>query len=424
MHVCHHAPPMTGALEQPHDEVSAPDVTDGRVRPIVPVLAAAAMLLLALNLRMGISSIGPVLPQLLHDLPASVVFGSLLTTAPVVMMGLASPLSGRVAERIGVEWTVLVALTVIGLATLVRLWAVTPYLLLASALVLGVGIAAGNTMLPAIVRRYFPAHLVLMTGVYTVGINIGAAGAALATPQLAQGAGPTWRGALATWAIGALVAGVAWLVIVRWFPPTRRRKERDLSERSAYAWLVALFFGLQSMVYYGVLAWLAPLYEERGWSKSQAGLLLALFTASQIVGSMAASVIVQRTARLVAGLRVTALVTAVGVFLVGMTPLSAPWLWAAMLGLGAGGIFTLALTVPLAVTVTVDGARRMTATTLCYGYLLAATGPFVVSVLRSLSGDFRWSFGLLSVVSLVALAIARTVTARQLPSRREQAPSP
>lgn len=225
--------------------------------------------------------------------------------------------------------------------------------------------------------------------------------------------------ALATWAIGAVVAGVAWLVIVRWFAPSKRRKAEDLSERSAYAWLVALLFGMQSMVYYGVLAWLAPLYEERGWSKSQAGLLLSLFTASQIVGSMSASVIVQRSARLVAGLRVTALVTAAGVLLVGLTPLSAPWLWATVLGLGAGGIFTLALTVPLAVTGTVDGARRMTATTLCYGYLLAATGPFVVSVLRSLSGDFRLSFSLLSVVSLLALAIAWTVTTRQLPSRRE-----
>lgn len=337
---------MTGALEQAHVEASAPEVTEGRVRPVAPVLAVAAMLLLALNLRVGISSIGPVLPQVLRDLGASVVFGSLLTTAPVIMMGLASPLSGRVAERIGPEWTVLVALTVIGLATLVRLWAVTPYLLLLSALGLGVGIAAGNTMLPAIVRRYFPAHLALMTGLYTVGINIGAAGRRAGHSAARPGCRAHVARALATWAIGAVVAGVAWLVIVRWFAPSKRRKAEDLSERSAYAWLVALLFGMQSMVYYGVLAWLAPLYEERGWSKSQAGLLLSLFTASQIVGSMSASVIVQRSARLVAGLRVTALVTAAGVLLVGLTPLSAPWLWATVLGLGAGGIFTLALTVP------------------------------------------------------------------------------
>jgi CP family cyanate transporter-like MFS transporter len=190
-----------------------------------------------------------------------------------------------------------------------------------------------------------------------------------------------------------------------------------MSRRSANAWLVALFFGLQSMVYYGVLAWLAPLYEDRGWSKPEAGLLLALFTASQIVGSMTASVAVERTGRLVAGLRITALATALGLFLVALTPMSAPWLWATVLGLGAGGIFTLALTVPLAVTATVDEARRLTATTLCYGYLLAATGPFVVSVLRSLSGSFTLAFGFLAVISCSALGVARSAVARQEPTR-------
>ena len=380
------------------------------------MLAVVVLLLLALNLRVGISSIGPVLPQILHDLGASVVFGSLLTTAPVIMMGVASPVSGRIAERIGVEWTVVGALAVISAATLMRLWAVNPLVLLISALALGTGIAAGNTMLPAIVRRYFPARLALMTGLYTVGINVGAAGAALITPRLAQGTGPTWRGALAVWAAAGVVAGLAWLLIVGRLAHRRRRVPVSMSRKSASAWLVALFFGLQSMVYYGVLAWLAPLYEERGWSKPQAGLLLGLFTVSQIVGSMTASVAVQRTGRLVAGMRITALATAFGVFLVALTPMSAPWLWATVLGVGAGGIFTLALTVPLAVTSTVDEARRLTATTLCYGYLLAAIGPFVVSVLRSLSGSFTSAFAFLAVVSFVGLGIARTVVTRQSPT--------
>ncbi len=180
---------MTGDVAAPRD-LKAPAPVEGRKRVISPLLAAAAMLLLALNLRLGISSIGPVLPQILHDLGATVVFGSLLTTVPVVMMGLASPLSGRLADRFGVEWTVIAALLVIGVATFVRLWAVTQWLLVLSALVLGIGIAAGNTMLPAIVRRYFPVHVALMTGLYTAGINVGAAGAALVTPQLTRGRRP------------------------------------------------------------------------------------------------------------------------------------------------------------------------------------------------------------------------------------------
>ncbi len=404
---------MSGDVLRPHDVPA--DLTESPQPAISPVLAAVAMLLLALNLRLGISSIGPVLPQILHDLGATVVFGSLLTTVPVVMMGLASPLSGRLADRFGVEWTVIAALLVIGVATLVRLWAVTQWLLVLSALLLGIGIAAGNTMLPAIVRRYFPVHVALMTGLYTAGINVGAAGAALVTPQLTRGDGPTWRGALATWAIVAAVGVLAWLAFVRQFAPRRHRSLAQDARRSGYAWLVALFFGLQSMVYYGVLAWLAPLYEERGWSKTQAGLLLSVMTASQIAGSLSISFIIQRTGRLVAGLRATALLNAVVLLLVSLTPLSAPWPWAALLGLGTGGIFTLALTVPIMVTDSVDAARRLTASTLCYGYLLASTGPFVVGLLRSASGGFTWSFAALGGLCLVALVIARPVTTPQVP---------
>jgi CP family cyanate transporter-like MFS transporter len=377
---------------------------------IPPLIVALAIFALALNLRMGISSVGPVLPQVIRDLGTTVVFGSLLTTAPVIMMGIASPFSGRVAALFGIEWTIVIALVVVTLATLVRLWAGAPWLLLISAVVLGSGIAAGNTMLPAAVRSYFPERVALMTGVYTVGINIGAGSAALLTPQLAQGRDATWRGALSVWAVVAVLAGAFWLVVAMRVGRQPRRVSAAMPHRSGRAWLVALQFALQSMVYYGVLAWLAPLYEDRGWSKGQAGLLLSFFTAMQVVGAMSASLAVQRTGRLTAGLRITATISGIGLLLVALTPMSSPWLWTAVLGLGCGGVFPLSLTVPLAITSTVDDARRVTAFMLCYGYLLAATGPFAVSVLRSLSGGFALGFCFLAAVSAVMWPIARKVT--------------
>ncbi len=160
------------------------------------------------------------------------------------------------------------------------------------------------------------------------------------------------------------------------------------------------------MVYYGILAWLAPLYEERGWSKIQAGLLLSFFTAMQVVGALSASLLVQRSGRLVDGLRLTATLSALSLVLVALSPLALPWLWISLLGLGAGGIFPLTLTVPLATTSSVDEARRLTASMLFYGYLLGATGPFAVSVIRSISGGFAAPFVVLAILALVALALA------------------
>jgi CP family cyanate transporter-like MFS transporter len=377
------------------------------------LLLVPAIFIVALNLRMGIASVGPVLPQVVHDLGTTLVYASLLTTAPVVMMGLASPLSARLGARLGLERTIVVAIVVICVATGVRYWANSPAALLATAVVLGCGIAAGNTMLPAVVRRYFPAHGALMTGIYAVGINAGAGLAAFGTPRLALVLPSTWRTALAIWALVGLIAVALWVVIATSSPRQALTVHVALPRPTRQAWLAACFFGVQSIVYYGVLAWLAPLYEEHGWSKVSAGLLLSFFTAMQVVGALTCSLLVQRTGRLADGLRVTGVVAAVGLALVAVSPTSLPWLWTVVLGLGVGGIFPLTLTVPLAMTSSVDAARTLTATMLFYGYLLGATGPFIVSLLRSGTGSFLTPFLLLAGLAAAEVLLARPVVGRQ-----------
>ena len=395
----------TGASEQ-----LAPRVTS-RVR-VRMLLIGAAVFLLAVNLRMGVSSIGPVLPDIVHDLHTTLVVGSLLTTAPVLMMGLASPLSARIAARIGIERTVLVALAVVFGATLVRFWTGTSLmLLLLSAVILGSGIAAGNTMLPAVVRRYFPNAATLVTGIYAVAINAGAGIAAYGTPRLAQILPSTWHGALAAWAAVAAVAILAWAFIAMRSPKTAAMQSEK--RPPTRAWMAAIFFGLQSMMYYGILTWLAPLYEKLGWSTTQAGLLISVFTVTQLLGAMTASLAVQRTGRLVTGLRLTAVVSGIGLLLVALTPVSAPWLWVVILGMGVGGIFPLTLVIPLARTSSVAEARSVTASMLLYGYLLGAAGPFIVSLLRTFSGGFEVPFATLAAGCVAAVILAQAAVNRQ-----------
>lgn len=381
------------------------------------LLIGGAVFLLAVNLRMGVSSIGPVLPNIVNDLHTTLVFGSLLTTAPVLMMGLASPFSARIAARIGIERTALVALVVVFGATLVRYWTGTSLtLLLLSAVILGSGIAAGNTMLPALVRRYFPNAATLVTGIYAVAINAGAGVAAYGTPRLAQILQSKWHGALAAWAAVAAVAILAWAFTARRSPKTAAPQSE--THLPTHAWMAALFFGLQSMMYYGILTWLAPLYERLGWSTTQAGLLISVFTVTQLVGAMTASLVVQRTGRLVTGLRLTAVVSGIGLLLVAFTPVSAPWVWVVILGIGVGGIFPLTLVIPLAKTSSIAEARGVTASMLLYGYLLGAAGPFIVSLLRTLSGGFALPFATLAAACAAAVILAQATVSRQSTPKR------
>ena len=43
---------------------------------------------------------------------------------------------------------------------------------------------------------------------------------------------------------------------------------------------------MNSIVFYTALAWLAPSYVDRGWTQAEAGFLLGVFTASQIVAAL------------------------------------------------------------------------------------------------------------------------------------------
>ena len=126
-----------------------------------------------------------------------------------------------------------------------------------------------------------------------------------------------------------------------------------------------------------------------------------------MVGAVTASLLVQRSGRLIDGLRLTAAVSAAGLLLIAFTPMPLPWLWIIVLGVGAGGIFPLTLTVPLAITSSVDEARSLTASMLVYGYLLGATGPFAVSLLRS--GGFTAPLVLLTTLAVLALSLAGPV---------------
>ena len=76
------------------------------------------------------------------------------------------------------------------------------------------GIAIGNVSLPAAVRRYFPHRLGVMTGLYTMAMQLGSAAAAGGTTPLAD-AGGSWRAGLGVWALPAVLALTPWIIALR-----------------------------------------------------------------------------------------------------------------------------------------------------------------------------------------------------------------
>jgi CP family cyanate transporter-like MFS transporter len=366
----------------------------------------------ALNLRPTLASVPPVLDTIQADLGLSATGAGLLTALPVICMGVFAPVGAVLSRRVGREVAVACALVLVAAGTLVRGLEGSALTLYGGTLVAGIGIALGGALLPGVVKAWFPARAGAVTGLYTAGLVTGAMVAAAATVPLMQALGVGWPAAIAVWGLLAAAALAAWVPVTRRLRagagaavPGRVR----LPWGSGVAWRVTLYMGFQSLLYYASLTWLSPLFVAAGWTPGRAGLLLGLFSFTQIFSALAVPTLADRT-----GDHRPWVVACVGLATVmlaafALAPTAAPWLWAALLGLGVGGMFALALTLLVKLASTPAAAARLSGMALLVGYLLAATGPVLAGALYDAVGNYRVPFLVLAGIGVATLALGVSV---------------
>ncbi|WP_412068918.1 MFS transporter [Rubrivirga sp. IMCC43871] len=373
----------------------------------------AGIVLVALNLRPALAGVGPLVADIRLATGLSNTALGLLTTLPLLAFGVVSAFTPVVTRRLGVGGALGLALVLIGVGTGVR-WVPSVALLFGGTALLGVGIALGNVLLPAIVKRDFAERSGPMTALYSSAMGLGAAAAAGVSVPLAAALG--WRGALGVWAVLAAVALAVWLPQVRRRVPTARRGTivdslRDLG-RSRLAWAVALFMGLQSLAYYVLLAWLPDLLQSQGFSAAEAGWMLALSQAAGIAGSAVVPIWAGRRPdqrHIVWALAVAEAVALAGLMLPGGT-LAA--LWVTLIGFVLGGSFGLSLLFLAIRADTPETAAELSGMAQSIGYLVAAVGPALFGGLHDLTGGW-----VVPILSLAVVLVAKV--AAGLPAARD-----
>ena len=397
----------------------ASDPARGKILTGATTPLLLGLLLVAFNLRPAISSVPPVLETIRQDLGLGRAYLGLLTTIPVLCMSIFALIAPKISERIGAERAVLWSVVLVGTAVAGRLAAGHAGVLFVTTLVAGVGIAVAQSLLPAVVKGWFPDRAALVTGLYTVGITGGLALAALATVPVERLLGGFWPGALAAWSLLAAVAVVFWLPLVsrvRSAPRPEGAHERTrLPWRSGRAWSVALFFGAESCLFFSSLTWIAPLYVDQGLDEGRAGLLLAVFALVRVPSAFVFPALADRSGDRRPWLALTLILATFGFCATGVVPLAtpwAPWAWVIVLGTGVGGLFPLALTLPLDYSANADEAGRVTAMTFFVGYVVAALGPVAVGALRDATGGYAVPF-----VALAALSVAMLVASSRFRPR-------
>ncbi|MBN9445121.1 MFS transporter [Bosea sp. (in: a-proteobacteria)] len=365
---------------------------EARCAPASRLLLGTSLVLVAFNLRPVFSSASTLLPEIRETLGLSGLGASILTTLPVICLGLFSPLAPRLSRWIGTERTLLGAVLLLACGTALRGLPSIPLLLLGTA-VAGACIAVGNVLLPGLVKRDFPDRPALMTGWYTMALCAGAAGAAGLTLPLKHSLGLSLGGALAIWALPALLAGLLWLpqILSRGSQAGQLRPPVQSLWRSRLAWHITLFMGLQSALAYCVFGWLVPILRERGLDGVTAGAVVSMSVMMQAGACLLAPHLAVRgrdQRAINVGLSVLAVVALLGLL---FAPLWSVWFWAALQGVGQGGLIAVALTVIVLRARDSHVAAQLSGMAQCVGYLLAAAGPLLVGLIHGWTGGFAWS---------------------------------
>ena len=374
-----------------------------KVRPVWVVIA---ILIIAVILRPPVAQIGPILDLIQSKLSLTDTQTALLAAIPVLCFGFGAFATPALVRRFGVNETMVGLLALLFMAIATR-----PYLgfigLLVGTTLAGLSIAVANVLLPTVVRARFPKRVVPLTAGYTTILAASASFAAAFSYPSAASFG--WQMALELWALPALLAVVLSFTLLGEKAAASSDDSGEhagdfkLISRSPIAWSIIGLFGIQSLGFYALLAWLPNFAIDSGMNPSDAGALLSLMTVVGVPIGLLLSANFGRINNLAAVGAAISLVTIGGLVLL----LMHLWVPAVIvIGIGQASSFPLSLSL----ISTRAGSQRLTtmlsSVAQGVGYLLAASGTFLFGWLAKVTGNWQ-----VSVIGLISLTCIQVVAA-------------
>lgn len=397
--------------------VLAPDTATAPSRlariAVHPATALVGILLVSLNMRAALSAVSPLLTDVSGSYALSSTAGGLLTTLPVLLMGVTAPFVPKLVRRFGPERVVLGALVLlaagVGLRVVSGSWT-----LFAGSVVIGAAIALLNVTMPGLVKRDFPDRAAAMTGVYSTSMIVGATLAAAFSVPMEHAFGG-WQGSLASWSVLALFSALVWLPQVRRTGPARSAVAAAGSAGSAgsarmtglwrtpLAWQLAVYMGMMSLLSYTLIAWLPTILTDQGMDRSTAGAVFAFSNLVQVGGAFLVPLLAGRMSsqRKLVALMVACNVA--GVLGLVLAPVGGAWAWAVLLGVAQGGGFGLAMALIVLRSGGAAVASQLSGMSQMVGYFIAACGPVGFGALHQATGG--WVLPLLLLVGCCLIAL-------------------
>lgn len=360
---------------------------------------------ITLNLRGPITGVGPIIEIIKEQYQLSNSLAGFITTLPLLAFAIFSP----IVARFRYVTMMLYGLVFIALGELIRSYSGEIGLFVGT-LIMGVGIAIANVLLPSIIKSKFPKTFGKIMSIYSLALVISAAiGAGISVP-LALSLHLGWKNTLAIWAIVAVVAIIFWLPHLK----GRRRYQNQKTPtgvnipiyKYATSWWITLFMGTQSLIFYSVIAWFPSILIEKGFDIHFASNMTLLYQVCSMPVALLAPMLIARVRNkhkhILTSFLCLMYALAFGILLF-CNGLFAMVLVTLFLAFPMGGMFGIALLFVSTKASIPQKVARLSGMAQSLGYLIAAIGPiflgFVYDVAKS------WNVPLVIFVVLTLLLI-------------------
>ena len=265
------------------------------------VIILLGIILLGMILRTPITSVGAIIGSLKNLLEINNTVAGLITTIPLIAFAIFSPFVAKISNKIGLEKTLCLAAILTSIGLLLRFY-INTSVFFVTTFIIGVGLAVGNVLLPSLAKKYFPENLGVMTGFYAVVMNISASVAAgISYPILSSNVGgEKFSTGLAVniWLIISILNIVIYAIITK-----NSKSERIVEDKktgvtgylkSLKMWSVMLSMGLQSALFYCSVSWFAEIMISKGFTPSEAGLLLSISQFAQFPSTFIVPILAEK----------------------------------------------------------------------------------------------------------------------------------
>lgn len=372
------------------------------------ILSIFVVIFIAGGLRSPMTAVSPVLNEILSEFGLNTLQGSFLTSIPLIVFASCSILISKIGVKKGINTSLIYSLLFLTLGLYLRVYSGVSFLYLGSILI-GLGICIGNVITPAYIKKKFPNKVGVMTGVFAVAMNFVAAIASGLSISIGQWTLQGWRGSLGVWTLWAAIALFA-ISLETGVNRNSKKQEEEKSVkiknrfnvfRSKQAWNISVFMGIQSLVYYCLVALLPSFLIDYGMKEAETGIILSVIQLAMLPIMFVSPIVATKMRDQKLMIYLVGLMMFVGIGMLTFLKTEYIYFTAILIGMASGLAFSLAILFFSLKSKTMDGTIKISGKAQSVGYLIAAFGPPVFGVLHDWDMSWKSSFYFLLVMIIV-----------------------